>query len=622
MSDVKFNSDIKYNTPFDLAAPGVPQERIDLWCKYILKQLNSLPAIEIQYCRIFLETGLVKTPTLTSKQPENFIESENSAQARYEALRLQKIALAGALPGDEKSKTINTSISIPLNGRIGGPESAITLEGRFEDAEAISKAIELVGVCSGWPAFLLQETNENYRLETEYRSFDALQAIISLTEAKNYNEGIRALTTDLAERFNCERVALGLARRKHIRLEAISHVGKFKRSMPLSRKIVAAMEEAFDQKIITIWPSEINESSVLTAQHAILAENNEDAQIVTIPMIDRADYVGALLFERRGGGKFDSKDIEFLETLTSVLTPLLIEKRSNNKLLLFKIFDSIIFGAKVIIGRTHFALKLILLAIFFASFLVIYVERPRVVTADVVVQGIETRTVSAPFDGFISDVNVTEGQRVGRDDLLIQLDIRELTIERMRLAALQAQTLLELDRAISERDRAETALVEARIRQLEAQSALIDQQIERSRLRAPFDALVISGDLSRSVGRATARGEPLLTLAPIEEYKVIVNVLEKDVSALRAGMTGRMRLSPLPERQFDFILSDFVPVARFEDNKTLFSFEAKISDSASTLLHGMTGSARIEVGNQPLYKLWGKPIFDAIKMWLWRNFSI
>jgi hypothetical protein len=611
-----------YKTPFDLADAGEEQDRLDNWCEVLFNQLSSVQGVEIYYCNINIETDLPKKRFFVASYPANFIESENSGKARNEAIRLQRIAIAGSLPGDENQKKQNTSISIPLSNKIGGSQSAISIEGKFLNTEILSKIIELTGACFGWPAYILKMTSESYKHEIEIRSFDALQAIISLTETKFYNEAIRSLTTDLAERFECERVALGLSRRNHIKLEAISHVGNFKRSMPLSQKIVAAMEEAFDQKTITVWPPAGDGNRIITTQHSILAENNELRQIITIPMIDGTEYVGALLFERQSEQKLDRKEIEFLETLSSVLTPLILEKKLNSKLLIFKVIDSLIYMMKIFTGRTHFGYKLSLLALIALFFILVYIERPHVVTADIVVQGVETRTVSAPFDGFISEVNVSEGERVQENDLLLQLDIRELTIERMRLAALSSQTSLELDRAISARDRAETALVEARVRQIEAQMALIEQQIERSKLRAPFDALVISGDLSRSVGRATARGEPLLTLSPIEEYKVIVDVLEKDVSSLSAGMTGTMRLSPLPERRFDFSLAEFVPIARYEDNKTIFSFEAELSNSSSTLLHGMTGSARIEVNRKPLYKLWGKPILDAARMWLWRNFTI
>lgn len=141
-------------------------------------------------------------------------------------------------------------------------------------------------------------------------------------------------------------------------------------------------------------------------------------------------------------------------------------------------------------------------------------------------------------------------------------------------------------------------------------------------MRAPFDALVVSGDLTRSIGRAVSRGETLLILSPLNEYRVVLETPEADIAKLEAGQKGQLRLSAVPERSFSVEVTELVPVAQYRNNETVFSVETQLLDRPDILLHGMTGSARIQVSEQPLFILWGKPLWDRIREWAWRNMPL
>lgn len=611
----------KIANPFDLAVTNDMQSRMDSWAKFVFDEINNVSGVKILRLAITLEAINADAGRSNTVIPKDRLESSDTITARQEALRLGRITIAGNLPGEGNTEK-PTSVAIPLAERIGGPDSVLTIEAMLPTDEAVSRIISIIGLSLGWPSLFRQEDKILLASDKESKSIDALKSITSLSVSESFDESARALVTDLADRFQCDRVVLGLARRNSVKLEAISHIGKFKRSMLLSRQLRAAMEEAFDQETIIVWPVQEKSPTHIFSDHATLAENDPSRSILSVPLFDGKNYVGVLLFERSHKSTFSVSDIEALEAISSILTPLIIEKRQNSRILIFKAFSSLKYTLKLMIGRSHFGLKLIILSAIILTTLLIVVERPKTVVADAVIQGVETRTISAPFDGFISEAHVSEGDQISQGDILVQLDMRELSIERMRLTALRTQAELELDRAISSRDRAEAALVEARVRQIEAQMALTDQQIERSLIKAPFDALVISGDLTRSVGRAITRGEPLMVVAPLEEYRVMISAREADVSLLAPGQHGRLRLAPMPERSFDITLTELVPVARYENNETLYSLEGRLNENPLTLLHGMSGSARIEIEDVPLAVLWGKPLLDRLRMWIWRNFPV
>lgn len=602
---------------FDLAQSGQAEAKLDFWLSELIKRINRDTGAECGRAAVYIFFSEIDTDACICVLPKERVSSLETDVARKEAFRLQRIAVAGGVGGASSSRP--TSIVVPLSNGQEGRRSWIELEMQSLPQEKIAEVIDLVGMSFGWVAFLQSEMHRAKADEIDSKAVKALGAVVSLTTEEHFTGSIRALVTDIADRFNCDRVSIGLSNGKNIKVMAISHTGKFSRSMVLARRLRAAMEEAFDQKEVLIWPPRTeNNEQLLTAQ-AELAEKDQSKDVLTIPLFDGIKQHGAIVLEKSEGKKFTKSDLFTLEALSGVVTPLVVEKRNNDRWIIthiFKFFQKIL---SMVWGRKHFAVKLICAAIFIIGFLLVVVERPLTVVAPAVVQGAETRTITAAFDGFLSEAVVREGDRVATGDILLRLDDRDFNLERLRLSALLSQAELELDRAISARDRAEAALIEARVRQLNAQLELVEQQIERSILKAPFDALIISGDLTRSVGRAVSRGEELLALAPLDEYRVVLDASEQNISKLKVGQIGELKLSAIPERNFTIKLRDMVPVARYENNSTVFSVETEFVNAPIILLHGMSGSARIYVDEVPLYVLWGKPLWDRIREWIWRN---
>ena len=607
---------------FDLVAPGDASARLHAWAGEVFNVINDEPGVTCQRLALHLSPPQTDQPELCIEIPAGTLAGKDAETARHEAFRLKRIAVAGALPDDEHATTRPTAIAVPIGPIDTQNRNWLEIEAHFAHREQIGHAINKVGAALGWLFFLKSEEQTLQRDTEGSKAVSALQAIVSLSSTDRFTDAVRALVTDIADRFNCDRVSLGLAQRKKIKVQAISHTGKFTHSMILVRRLRAAMEEAFDQKEVVLWPTDSASSEQLVDAQADLAEKDKTRRILTVPLFDGLRPRGAIVFERSGDQGFEQSEIFTLEALCGVLTPLLLEKRHNDRWLITRAVIALGNIFSHLFGRRYFAVKLSAAAAAIVAMLLIVIERPVTVVSSALVQGAEARTITAAFDGFIADVAAREGDEVSSGDVLLQLDDRDFNLERLRLLALRSQAELELDRAISARDRAETALIEARIRQVDAQLALVEQQILRSKVQAPFDALVVSGDLTRSIGRAVSRGETLLTLSPLEEYRVILETPESDIAKLSAGQKGQLRLSAVPERTFDIQVTDLVPVAQYKDNETLFSVESRLLNASDILLHGMTGSARIQVNEQPLYILWGKPLWDRMRDWAWRNMPL
>lgn len=604
--------------PFwDMSVAQAPGDRLGAWLE-TLRLALALPG-RLTPLRLSLEQP--GQPEVA--RPDGRLPVEAALRAQDEARRRGRPALAGAMPGQAGAPTGPTALAVPLAMPGSAATVILTLEAEIADAEALNVAMTLLSLAVGWIPATLLDVQRSDAENAENAAVSSLRAVAAFIAHRRFSEAARALMTHLADRFGCDRVALGLARGLRVRLSAISHTGTFSRSLGLSRRLQAAMEEAFDQERVVLWPLPEGEMSDLIVTRQIeLAAGATDRSVLSVPLFDGAAYRGVILFERSGGKHFEAAELARIEALCSLLTPILLEKRENDRWLIVRAGVALRRLGEQVIGRSHLVIKTVTLAGVLCLAALFAISGERTVLAEAVVQGTEVRTLAAPFSGFIAEAPRREGDKIAKGDLLVRLDDREITLELTRLTALRAQTELEQDKALSERNRAEAALVESRIAQIEAQVALAEQQVARSRIVAPFDGTVTSGDLSRSIGRSVEQGEPLLVIAPLKEFRVDLMVPESELDLIHPGQTAILKVTPLPERSYALTLHGTMPVARYEGGQTRYLVEARFAAPVDALVPGMTGAAHIAVDRASLAQLWLGPLADRLRLWFWRNLAI
>jgi multidrug resistance efflux pump len=116
----------------------------------------------------------------------------------------------------------------------------------------------------------------------------------------------------------------------------------------------------------------------------------------------------------------------------------------------------------------------------------------------------------APFDGFIAKAYVKASDTVKLGDILAALDDHDLQLDKVRWQSERQRILLKTDEAMSKHDPGQTAQLQAEL----AQAELTAQKLARAQIAAPTDGLVVSGDLSQSVGAPVETGKALFEIAP------------------------------------------------------------------------------------------------------------
>ena len=239
------------------------------------------------------------------------------------------------------------------------------------------------------------------------------------------------------------------------------------------------------------------------------------------------------------------------------------------------------------------------------------------VTAPASLEGKIQRVVVAPFDGYISNAFFRAGETVTTGDRIAEMDSQSLILEQQRYIAEKNEYTRQYRQALATRDKAQAHIFKSQVKQAEAQMQLLDIKIQRSSLNAPLDGVIISGDLSRSLGAPVKTGDVLFEVAPLDEYRLIISVDEKQVVDVQQGLHGMLSLTALPETKLEFVVHKVSPVFEENTDGIAYRVEATFTKNYPALRPGMQGVAKIEIDKRSFAWIYLHPLYDAIRLWFW-----
>lgn len=565
---------------------------------------------------VFLQApdgGAMRT---TATWPDARLPQGSLINAAGDAVASGQGNVRGALP-DAASGARPVSIAVPLvvDGKALGAVGAEILP---TSQMALRTSMRRLQWGAAWLRDALRRETAGRETARYDHAVQALHAVVAFAEQDSFPTAARAAATDLANRFGCDRVSIGIRRFFGVRIAAISHSAQFGKRMSFTRELAAAQDEAIDQRGVVIHPSDLTDEPLATHRHEVLARNHAIAQMITVPLYAVDRFVGAITFEYKESERVSQAQVEILEAVATVLAPVLDEKRRNDRWLYVKLAAILARYFARLVGPGGLLRKLVVVGLMaLVAFFWVAQTEDRV-SADAAVEGRIQRMISAPFDGFIAESYARAGDRVSAGDILVRLDDRELALERLRLSTDLQRQQIEYDRALAASDRAQTSIWRAQIEQTGSQIDLVDQRMARTRLTAPFDGLVVAGDLSQDIGASVARGEGLVTIAPGEDYRLALSIDERRIADIEIGQTGQLLATALPETPFAFTITKITPVATYGEGATTFRVEAKLDDEMSRLQPGMAGVAKVDVGEARLIAVWTRPMLDWMRIAAWR----
>ncbi len=453
------------------------------------------------------------------------------------------------------------------------------------------------------------------------RSKHAL-AIFSRVQAQaEFDAACQSLVTALATELACDRVSIGFPGGLAVKVQSVSHTAQFGKNMGLMTAIGEAMSEAMVLGRDVILPQP--DSAVTAPDHGRLMSEHGSQSVLSIPVFvgDRFRCVLTLeknLPDKNTASDFDVETVEFVRAIGVLCSPTLEDRRLAQRSLLQVVRDKSreqlarLFGEGYL-GRKLLATGLVLLLLFF-----FFATGSYRIAADTELEGVVQRVMAAPYSGYIAEERARAGDLVKAGDVVARLEDKELRLERQKWLSERSQYRHEYNKAFASEDRSEVNIKRARMQQASAQLALTEQKLQRSNIVAPFDGVIISGDLSQRLGGFVEQGEVLFEIAPLDRYRVILLVDDTRISDVSAGQHGELVLSSLPDESFEFVVSTVTPITRAKDGANLFRVEARLLQGSERLRPGMQGLGKIEVDERRLIGIWTRSFTEWLRLQLWK----
>ena len=442
-----------------------------------------------------------------------------------------------------------------------------------------------------------------------------------------------SLVAALADEPGCTRASIGLHDKGRTRLLASSNLDPSNPQADLPQKILGAMDEAIDQGATLAWPPPVSVSASASASASASTADAAEADwiliehqalhrvagtaLATVPLGIGGELFGAVCVEREAGAPLDADALARLEQLLVLAAPALRWMHHATQPWHQRARRAVAQGWEALRQPSRRNTRRIAAGAVLALLFAALAPLETAVGGRARVEGAQQRVVSAPTDGFLKAAHVRPGDRVRAGAALVDLVEGDLLLERERWASQLAQHENAYAGAMAKSDRVSASTSMARVAEAQAQLALVEGQLTRGRVTAPFDALVVQGDLSQSIGAPVRQGDTLLTLATTDHYRVIVEIDEVDIARVRPGQAGRLVLSSLPWDGQDIVVERMTPLARVVEGRNVFDVEARLTGATAQLRPGLLGRADLVVGRMPPLWAWTRHALDRIRVAYW-----
>ena len=467
------------------------------------------------------------------------------------------------------------------------------------------------------------EENPSIQSSVPERYLSIIQAVLSCSENQ---QALMILVNSISDRWQFERVSLGIIKRNNIDVKALSHSAYFDSRSNLIVTMQQAMLEV-QNKPEGIYV--VNDRTAEYSQylgHKNLLKGREDYVVISIPLQHNDHPVAVLLCELKGTGdathKLAQQYLDELNILSGLLGPLVVLHQQSNQSIPAQIK-----------ARSHSRLsnlkqgrygKLPLIGGLICTLLLISVIKIDFrVSSEAVLEGSIQRAVVAPFDGYVDNAFSRAGDQVKAGDVLAQLDDQPLQLEKLGWLSKKEEYQKQYRQELAGLNHAQARIIKAQIAQADIHIAQANSRLQRSRLVAPLTGIIIEGDLSRSLGAPVEQGQVLFEVSPLDDYRVVLKIHERDIGYLQNGQTGSLMLTAYPNESIPLTIEQVAIVYEQEGDSTWYRTEASIPyellPSIMLLRPGMEGLGKIEVGQKSLAWIGFHRLSDwlTLRLWSW-----
>jgi len=518
-------------------------------------------------------------------------------------------------PADQSNRNTQIGLPIEVDRHLRG---AVVVDISTQQPRELQDTLHKLQWGAGWMEALFRRQHADEDATRLARMNFALDVLADATDHESLQATAFAVANYLATKLDCRSVSIGLHYRSGIQLLAISHTAVFQQKAHVIGATINAMEEAFDQNASVAVPPTPQTERQISLAHRDFAKAVSATSALSVIMKSSGRAVGVIALDRNTADAFDAKTIELIEAVAVLVGPMFAMKADADRLVSGRLLRKAGFALQRLVGPRHPSVKL---AVGFAASLLVvlsFAQGEFRITAKSAVEGAIQRAAVAPFDGYIATAPVRAGDIVEKGQVLATFDERDLRLESARWKGEYEQQVLKYNDALAKHDRPAAGVLFAAIDQTRAQLELAEDKLKRAKITAPFRGVIVSGDLRQLIGSPIEKGKVLFEIAPLDAFRVILQVDERDIAYVAEGQTGKLVLTGFSATSLPFTTKSVTPVATASEGRNYFRVEADVYAGDLHVRPGMEGIAKIFIDERRLLGIWTRTFIDWIRISAWK----
>lgn len=593
------------------SAPGSDEQFCQAWLALLCRQLTDISAGVVLF-----QSAEENTFLPVAVWPEVARDLSFLGEVAERALKEGRGVVHR--PEDKSVPVIQVAYPVEVGKRMVG---AVVLEGgNRSEAEVHSLLRQL-----HWGVAWLHDLFNRRELAANQGKSERIGSVMEVLATALHRGRLQQTLFDIANhvgrRMQCSRVVVGLVTDGSLRVVALSNAAWFEKNTSIMKMYKAAMEDVHDRMEPISFEVPDESETVSVAQqdsaHARLARESGAKFVYSVPLQLGAECVAVLTLERNAGSGFNQAELAWVDALASLLPAVIDQKRSAERGYIAHLREDTkkllerLFGPRHLIWKFSASLMLIVVM----SMALIQIDYR--VTAKTVIEGELQLSAVAPFESFVVASYVRAGDIVKKGQVLCLLDDRDLKLEQHKWGSERDQHARKLREAMANHEMSEVQILSAQVQQADAQHSLVTDRINRVQITAPFDGVIISGDLSQLIGSPVELGKQLFEVAPLESYRVILQVDETEMRHVSPGQPGQLMISGILGDPIPLKVSKITPMATAKDGRNFFRVEASLDKVPAHLRPGMEGVAKVSVGDRRLWWVLTHSFTDWLRLSLW-----
>jgi multidrug resistance efflux pump len=483
-------------------------------------------------------------------------------------------------------------------------------------APAADEALKRLQLANCLPADVQHFQSANRAPGAAAQAAAVLDLAVLLDGQKQFVAMAMTLVNELAGRHHAERVSLGWEARGYVKLRAISHTDKFVGKMEVVKELELAMEEAFDQDEEIYWPP-LDGETLITRDHGKFADGQGVKHLCSIPLRVDGRPVGVVTLERNAEA-FLEEEIRLLRLAGDVAAPRLADLQKRDRWFGARWAEAGRERAAKLVGPEHTWAKILSVAGALALGVLCFGRITYRVEAPFLLRTENVAYLSAPFAGFIADVDAEVGLTFKRGQRLLSLDTRDLLLEEAAAAADLSRYRREEEKARAANELAEMRISQAQAEQARVRLELVRFHVAQAEIKSPFDAFVIEGELKKRLGAPVKQGDVLFKVARIDRLYVECKVNERDIHEVAVGAPVEIAFASQPKQKFPAKVRLIEPVATTVEKENVFLVRCELTAPTETWWRpGMAGVTKISAGPRTFFWILFHRTIDFLRLLLW-----